>query len=680
MDDSWLQQHRGETVVVKFGGNAMVDDGLGRAFAEDMVTLLRAGLRPVVVHGGGPQISAELARQGITSEFRGGYRYTNTAAINVVRSVLTGQVSRQLAGLINERGRLAEVLSGDDSGLFRARRRGVMVDGELVDLGFVGDVVDVDPRPVLDLLDAGTIPVVSSIAPDSDAPGKSLNVNADSAAGALAVALGAAALIILTDVAGLYRDWPHRDSLVSLIDAAELETLLPALESGMIPKMTACLEAVRGGVGQAIIIDGRVEHAIVREPFGTSGTTVVLDGTKAGVVSGTSAAEWRDRYNEAMVGVYSPPLAVLTRGEGCHVWDVDGKRYLDFLAGIAVNALGHAHPVLVAAVSRQAATLLHVSNYFATQPQIELAERLRRISGAGAAGRVFFGNSGTEAIEAAFKLARLNRGDGSRTRILSLTNSFHGRTMGALALTGQPALSAAFEPLPGGVEHIDSTIEALEAAIDDTVAALVVEPIKGEAGVVDLPDGFLIRARQLTQRHGALLILDEIQTGIARTGSWFAFQQFGITPDAIALAKGIAGGVPMGALITFGSASSLFTRGQHGSTFGGNPLASAAANAVLQEIESAGLIENARARGEQLREFIVGLGSPLITEIRGRGLLIGLGLREPVAKSIVAAALELGLIINAPNASSIRIAPPLIVGDAELAEFREMFSTALEAR
>jgi acetylornithine/N-succinyldiaminopimelate aminotransferase len=388
---------------------------------------------------------------------------------------------------------------------------------------------------------------------------------------------------------------------------------------------------------------------------------------------------WRERHGAAMMSVFGTPLAMIVRGEGCYVWDADGKRYLDFLAGIAVNALGHAHPALVGAVSKQIATVAHVSNYFATPPQLELAERLRRIAGAGERGRVFFANSGTEAMEAAVKLARLNRGDGSRTRILSLVNSFHGRTMGALSLTGKKALREPFEPLLPGVEHIESTIEALEAAMDDRVAALFVEPIKGEAGVIDLPDGFLERARELTSQHGALLILDEIQTGVGRTGTWFAFQKHDIVPDALAVAKGIAGGVPIGALITFGDASELFAAGHHGSTFGGNPLATAAGNAVLGEIERAGLIDSAMARGRQLRDIVAALDSPLISEVRGDGLLIGLGLARPIANDLARAAFELGLIVNAPNESSIRIAPPLIVGDAELAEFSELFSKALEA-
>jgi acetylornithine/N-succinyldiaminopimelate aminotransferase len=393
-------------------------------------------------------------------------------------------------------------------------------------------------------------------------------------------------------------------------------------------------------------------------------------------MSDTTTPAWNGRYRTAMMGSAPSPLAMLDHGQGAYVWDSEGNKYLDFLAGIAVNSLGHAHPVLVDAIALQASKLVHVSNYFATAPQIELAETLRRITGAGDRGRVYFGNSGAEAMEAALKLSRLNQG---RKRVLTLTNSFHGRTMGALSLTGKVALRAPFEPLIPGVDHIDSTIEALEAAIDDTVAALIVEPIKGEAGVVPLPDGYLQRARELTTQHGVLLILDEIQTGVGRTGNWFSFQGSGIEPDAIAIAKGIAGGVPIGALVTFGAASDLFETGQHGSTFGGNPLATAAANAVLGEIERADLIGNSVRRGEQLRANIAGINSPLVGEIRGEGLLIGIGLTEPVAGRLSREALALGLIINAANDTSIRIAPPLIIGDAEVAEFTTKFTHALEA-
>jgi acetylglutamate kinase len=267
----WLQRFAGGIVVVKFGGNAMVDEDLQRAFAQDMVYLRHVGIRPVVVHGGGPQITAMLDRLGIPSEFRGGYRVTTPEAMDVVRMVLTGQVSRELVSLVNEHGPLAAAISGEDAGLFRGRRREAIVDGQPVDIGLVGDVVEVDPASVIAQLDAGRIPVVSSIAPDVDHPGQSLNVNADSAAASLAIALGAAKLVVLTDVAGLYRDWPDRDSLVSRIDAAELTRLLPSLESGMIPKMTACLDAVLGGVPKAAIIDGRRPHSILLEIFTDAG-------------------------------------------------------------------------------------------------------------------------------------------------------------------------------------------------------------------------------------------------------------------------------------------------------------------------------------------------------------------------------------------------------------------------
>lgn len=267
----WLRRYRGEIVVVKYGGNAMVSEELQDAFAADIAYLRYVGVKPVVVHGGGPQISSMLDRLAIPSEFKGGYRVTSTEAISVVRMVLTGQINPQLVAKINAHGPLATGLSGEDAGLFGGRRRGVTVEGVEHDLGRVGDVVSVDPRPIFDHLEAGRIPVVSSIAPDLDRPGHSLNVNADAAAAALAVSLRATKLVVLTDVAGLYADWPHRESLVSHLDAAELRRIMPGLESGMIPKMQACLDAVEGGVRTAAIIDGRVPHSVLVELFTNKG-------------------------------------------------------------------------------------------------------------------------------------------------------------------------------------------------------------------------------------------------------------------------------------------------------------------------------------------------------------------------------------------------------------------------
>ena len=383
----------------------------------------------------------------------------------------------------------------------------------------------------------------------------------------------------------------------------------------------------------------------------------------------------RARFARVAMRSAPVPQAVFVRGEGAHVWDADGRRFLDFLAGIAVNSLGHAHPVLVSALAEQTARLIHVSNYVTTPQGIAFAERLVRLTGAGETGRVYPANSGAEAIEAAVKLARRT----GRPRIIAFENGFHGRTMGALAVTGKPALRAPFEPMLPGAEHIPTNLAALEAAMGDDVAVVLLEPIKGEAGVMPLPEGFLTAARELTTRHGALLIADEIQTGAGRTGDWFATQHEGVIPDAWVLAKGIGGGVPVGALVTTGAASDLFTLGQHGSTFGGNPLATGAADAVLAEIERADLVGNARRRGDELRAGILGLGSPLVTEVRGRGLLLGVGLAGEVAQRVVDEAMRRGLIVNAPNATTIRLAPPLIIGDAEIAEFLTLFAESLEA-
>ncbi|MDQ1203965.1 acetylornithine transaminase [Microbacterium sp. SORGH_AS_0862] len=385
---------------------------------------------------------------------------------------------------------------------------------------------------------------------------------------------------------------------------------------------------------------------------------------------------WQDDAGRDLVRNVGDRMALFVRGEGAYLWDDEGRRYLDFLAGIAVDALGHAHPVFVDAVASQAARLAHVSNYFATPPQLALAARLKRLSGAGETGRVYFGNSGAEANEAAFKLARLHGGT-ERPRILALNGAFHGRTMGTLALTGKPAMQEPFLPMVPGVEFLDSTIEALEAAMDERVAALFVEPIKGEAGVLPLPAGYLEAAREITARHGALLIIDEIQTGAGRTGAWFGFQHAGITPDAITVAKGIGGGFPIGALITFGAAGDLFYPGTHGSTFGGNALGTAVAGAVLEEIERAGLVEAAALRGAQLREAIAGIESDLIEGVRGQGLLLGVALTHPVASAVVAAAQQHGLVVNAPNDQTIRMAPPLTIGDVEIDEFIRLFSAAL---
>ena len=381
------------------------------------------------------------------------------------------------------------------------------------------------------------------------------------------------------------------------------------------------------------------------------------------VATHSSGAEWLARYSSSLIGVFGTPQRVLVRGAGCLVWDADGKEYLDLLGGIAVNALGHAHPFVTSVISSQLATLGHVSNFFTSPTQIALAEKLLAITRAPAGSKVFFANSGTEANEAAFKLARRNTGtEGTpRTRIIALEGAFHGRTMGALALTAKEAYRTPFEPLPAGVVHVPfGDVEALLDAIDESVAAVFLEPIQGEAGVRPLPPGYLQAAREATSKAGALLILDEVQTGIGRTGKWLASEDAGIVPDAITLAKGLGGGFPVGALITFGEVtSSLLTAGQHGTTFGGNPVATAAALATLHTLEHQRILENVREVGEHLRLALADVEG--VTEVRGEGLLIGFDLDADVAPALVTAGLENGFIINSPGPRTIRLAPPLIL-------------------
>lgn len=408
-----------------------------------------------------------------------------------------------------------------------------------------------------------------------------------------------------------------------------------------------------------------------------------------------SAEALLEQYSQHLMNVFGPPQAVLARGEGAVVWDADGNRLLDLLGGIAVNALGHAHPAWVRALSEQAAALGHISNFFTSPQQIELAKKLLELTGAPEGSRVFFANSGSEANEAAFKLARrqgheVPGPDGPRTRILALEDSFHGRTAGSLAMTAKKAYREPFEPLPTGVEFLAPTLEALEAAVDNTVSALIVEPVRGEAGVRPLPEGWLRRARQLTREHGALLIVDEVQTGVGRTGQWFASSaelSGADAPDAMTLAKGLGGGFPIGAMITFGEhASGLLGPGQHGTTFGGNPLATAVGLATLTTIEDEQILQNVRSVGQHLADGLRAIDG--VAEVRAHGLLIGIDL-EPIdhsasqtaalAPAVVAAARRAGFIVNAPGPLTLRLAPPLILSAEQADELLEALPSILDA-
>ena len=372
---------------------------------------------------------------------------------------------------------------------------------------------------------------------------------------------------------------------------------------------------------------------------------------------------YQERYAASLMNTFGPPKLVLARGEGAHVWDTDGHEYVDLLGGIAVNALGHGHPALVEAVTSQLGTLGHISNFFTSAPQVELAEKLLDLLGVGpGGGKVFLTNSGTEANEAAFKLTRRT----GRTHVVAAEGSFHGRTMGALALTSKEAYRTPFEPLPGDVAFVPyGDADALAAAVTDETAAVLLEPIQGEAGVVVPPEGYLAAARAIADEHGALLWLDEVQSGMGRTGRWFAHT--GVIPDVVTVAKGLGGGFPVGACIGLGAAGELLQPGNHGTTFGGNPVACAAALAVIRTIEDEDLLEHATVLGQKLRDGLA--ADPRVIEVRGEGLLIGLDLAADASVDVVAAAQRAGFIVNNPTPRRIRLAPPLVLAEDDVNAF-----------
>lgn len=382
----------------------------------------------------------------------------------------------------------------------------------------------------------------------------------------------------------------------------------------------------------------------------------------------------QQRWQAVMMDNYGTPALELVRGEGATVFDADGAAYLDLVGGIAVNALGHAHPAVVRAVSEQVGTLGHTSNLYINPVGVELAETLLDI--AGLSGKVLFCNSGAEAVEAAIKLTRLT----GKSKIVACDGGFHGRTMGALAVTGQPAKREPFEPLLPGVTHVPfGDVAALESAVDGDTAAVFVEPVLGEGGVVPAPDGYLRAARDITTAAGALLVLDEVQSGIGRLGSWFAFQQAGITPDVVTLAKGLGGGLPLGAVIGVGQAGELLRPGQHGTTFGGNPIACAAGLAVIATIREQGLLDRVATLGKELAAGLQRLDHPLVSEIRGSGLLLGIGLTKPVAATVATAAQRAGYLVNPVKPDTIRLAPPFIITEQQIADVLSALPAALDA-
>ena len=587
----YIQEFSGTTVVIKYGGHAMEDPALADLFAQDVVLMRYVGMNPVVVHGGGPQITELMQRLGKQPEFVDGLRITDAETVDIVRMALVGKVNREIVSSVNRHGSYAVGLSGEDAGLITVSMRDER-------LGFVGDVSSIDPSIVVRLLNEDLIPVIATIGVDET--GQAYNINADTVAGAIAEALDAEKLVYLTDVAGLYADYPDESTLISRIDVAGLKSLEAdgKLSEGMIPKIRSCVDAVNNGVRRAHILDGRIPHALLLEFFTREGIGTMIeaelssgsrDGRNGDGVGMTTFDDIVALDAEHVMQTYGRQPVAFVRGEGVRLWDSEGKEYLDFLGGLAVTALGHAHPAVADALADQARTLLHVSNLYYNEVQPQVAARLDALLGGD--GRVFFANSGAEANECAIKLARRYgqaHGGPERFHVISAYGSFHGRTLTTLAATGQPQKQEVFQPLPAGFRQVEfGDVDALAAAMDERVSAVMLEAIQGEGGVIPAPDGYLAAVRALCDEREALLIVDEVQAGLGRTGKWFGFQHAdGVRPDIVTMAKALGNGVPIGACWAREDVAAAFKPGDHATTFGGQPLAARAALTVLEVMEA----------------------------------------------------------------------------------------------
>ncbi len=654
----YIREFHGKTVVIKYGGAAMEDASLREEFARDVVLLKYVGLNPIVVHGGGPEISAYMERLGIPIEFVGGLRVSNEDTVEVAKMVLMGKINKEIVLRLNRHGQPAVGLCGDDGSLFRVARR-TAPGGE--DIGFVGRIERVNVG-VIEHVASDYIPVIASVGADRE--GLSYNVNADEAAGAVAAALGAYKVVFLTDVPGWLADPDDRDSRIARASAERVRAELPQLAGGMRPKLAACVDAIDAGVSAAHILDGRIAHSLLaralhrrRDRHDDRGIPVSL-------------AELQELERSSVIGSYARLPVEFVRGEGTRLWDVDGNEYLDFLCGISVTSLGHCQPRVVEAVRDQVGRLMHVSNLFYTEPAMRLASRLSQSS---LGGRVFFCNSGAEANEAAIKLVRKARPAGD---VVVVHGAFHGRTYGSLSATPQEAKQAPFAPLVPGFRAVEPTPEAIAAAVDERTAAVMLEPIQGESGVNVLSDECLLAARAACDAYGAALVFDEVQCGMGRTGTLWAYEQTSVRPDAMTSAKALGGGLPIGALVTGERLADVLAPGDHGSTFAGGPVVSAAALAALELTDDEALLAGVRECGTQLAGGLERL--PHVVSVRGRGLMLACELDVAAPEVALAALLEQRLVTNATGPSTLRLLPPLNVSEADVEEALARLSAALE--
>ncbi len=637
----YIKRYVGKVVVIKYGGNAMINEELKQQVMEDIVLLWLIGVKVVLVHGGGPEISELMEKLGKKTEFVDGLRVTDKETVDVVQMVLAGKVNKSLVNMLEMNGGKAMGISGMDGRLIEAT-----VKDER--LGYVGEITKIHISPVTDLIEKGYIPVISSVGCDKE--GNTYNINGDTAAAYIAGALGAERLIMMTDIAGILRDPDDPATLIPEISISEAEKLYRegVISGGMIPKVDCCIEALKRGVENVIVMDGRVSHSILMELLTNEGAGTMFTKARDLTIKEKDAAYIAGTYNRFPV--------VLSHGKGSKIWDENGKEYIDMGSGIGVTSFGIADDKWQDAVSAQASKLQHTSNLYYTEPCAVLAEKLCEKTGMS---KVFFSNSGAEANECAIKLARkyaaMKKGEDCYT-IVTLKNSFHGRTLTTLAATGQEHYHELYQPLTPGFINVDAydifELEALGAKYK--IAAIMIECIQGEGGVNNLKKSFVNEVAEYAENRDILLIADEVQTGNGRTGKLYSYMNYGIKPDIITTAKGLAGGLPLGATLMGEKVKDVFAFGDHGSTFGGNPVCCAAAINILDRIDE-DLLEAVNAKGKYLAEAFADADG--IKGISGMGLMLGLETVKPAAQ-VVNECMEKGVLCLTAK-DKVRLLPAL---------------------
>lgn len=644
----YIKRYTGKTIVIKYGGNAMIDEELKQQVMQDIVLLWTIGVKVVLVHGGGPEINELMDKLGKKSEFVDGLRVTDKETVDIVQMVLAGKVNKSLVNLLQLKGGKAIGLSGMDGKLIEAT-----VKDER--LGYVGEITKINIHSVEDIIEKGYIPVVSTLGCDGE--GNIFNINGDTAAAYIAGALDAERLIMMTDVAGVLKDKDDISSLIPEISITEAQELFNdgTISGGMIPKVKCCIEALKRGVKNVVVMDGTVPHSILMELLTNEGAGTMFTEKREMTV--------KEKDTNYIAGTYKRFPVVLSHGKGSKVWDENGKEYIDMGSGIGVTSFGIADDDWVSSVTKQASALQHTSNLYYTEPCAVLAEKLCKKTDMS---KVFFSNSGAEANECAIKAARKYAADtkgADHYTIVTLKNGFHGRTLTTLAATGQEHYHELYQPLTPGFESIDvENIFELEAIGSRfKIAGIMIECIQGEGGVNDLKKSFVNEAAEYAQRHDIVLICDEVQSGNGRTGKLYSYMNYGIKPDIITTAKGLAGGLPLGATILGEKVKDVFGYGDHGSTFGGNPVCCAAANSILDRIDE-DLLEEVNIKSKYI--FDAFSGAVGVESVSGMGLMVGIKTVKPACE-VVDKCIERGVLCLTAK-DKVRLLPALNIPMQEL--------------